>query len=150
MDSSKRPSSAPPGGFVWHLVSGIWSLIPECHDKAVKNYCLIQHSVDPGVQTLGSLPGKGKEIESSMIPLGSQGDDFDSDDSISAFEHNISDLLPSLKNEGVPTFPDNPTMECRSERQKKPSSCWNEVAGFVIEPPLLWQEEIYMWRVCGR
>lgn len=61
--------------------------------------------------------------------------DYESDESESEFEKSIRSMLPGLHSGPLEDQQPLPPGARRSERQKKPSSRWNEDAGFVLEPP---------------
>lgn len=66
---------------------------------------------------------------------GAQDEGFKSDDSISVFEHNLRELLLGFQEDRVVGQLEQHQVTKRSERQKKPSTKWNENAGFVAKVP---------------
>lgn len=61
--------------------------------------------------------------------------DIDSDNSVTEFERNIRKLLPCLHEESNTSKIGQSTGTKKSERQKKPSSRFNEEVGYLVEIP---------------
>lgn len=110
MDEKARPATNPPEGFHWQFLANIWVLAP----------VVVLKDSDKGVDSNDPNVSESEDIEEV----------YASDDS----RRSLKELLPGLKGGSSPTS-EVPKGVRKSERQKKPSSRWNEEAGFWAEPP---------------
>lgn len=51
------------------------------------------------------------------------------------FERNLREFMSGLKEDNPATVADKPKGARRSERPKKPSMRFNEISGYLLEPP---------------
>lgn len=115
------PSVVPPPGFSWKLLAGVWAMAPDITQTEVI-------SSEGGDHDAGGMGSQSIVRES---PTSSA----ESEDSVSDFERKLRVLLPDLPGAADDSTVDQPKGYRRSERPKKPSSRFNEDAGFVNEPP---------------
>lgn len=115
LNDHAKPTTVPPAGFQWQFLANVWVLAPVAVHKDI---------------------GKEGELGDSHVSESEDRDEeYESDEPIYEFERSIRELLPGLK-EGESSPPTDVAKGVRkSERHKKPSSRWNEEAGFVAEPP---------------
>lgn len=133
-DPSKPPSTfCPPPNFNWVFIHGVWTLVPT---KFVVD--ITSRSGEGGNSQSDNLEiwgcvNQGDELlhgnENDGGEIGDSSHSRPSDDSESDFEVKIRRLLQTGQ-----------TDDCnlgarRIERRKKPSSRWNEEAGFISQPP---------------
>lgn len=131
----------PPNGFKWQFIAGLWSLVPlvtpvsSAHLASVSPILEVPDSQVAPAGTVVDGPSREHPLEDSA----SGGDlpeiDSGTDDSESEFDKTIRLMLPGLCSGPSEDQQPLPPGARRSERQKKPSSRWNEDAGFVPEPP---------------
>ena len=138
----------------------MWSLVPIKYVDKFKeiNFCLedlrkdslddledehrevIPSSKPTREAHLEETPGVVSPKELEAQHLQEHQDDLDlaelvSSDSESEFERNSKKLLPDFCSEVSMTSQRQPSGTRRSERKRKPSSSWNENAGFLAQPP---------------
>lgn len=116
-DDSTIPDMEPPSAFKWQFLVGVRALVP----------ILPPAEVDNGANALKVLEGD----DTQSAQLVSHDTDLDSDDSMSEFERNLKELMPDLHS-GIETRTKGTR---KSERPKRPSSRFNEEAGFLAKPP---------------
>lgn len=104
-------------------MSGSWVLFPN------SAFRLVAEEGGPKVR----LEEAGEE-NTSMVN-DSQGETSEPDDSVDDFEHKLREILPSLQEDNSLASLEQPKGTRTSERKKKPSSKWNEDAGFLAELP---------------
>lgn len=63
--------------------------------------------------------------------------DIDLNDSITEFKSNLRELMPNFQSGNEAVSVDNLQETRKNERQKKPSSRFNEEAGYLVKPLIL-------------
>ncbi|KAH7669137.1 hypothetical protein IHE45_11G057900 [Dioscorea alata] len=139
---SSPPSLSIPG-YKWSLHSGSWCLLPIDLVLAVDPPQHGKDTIDSWANeevcdtNLGGQVGDIDCVPDTQLSFGSQSSSQDvANDSGSDFEAKIRKILPGSYGDANPDpvpAQEKPSLEGtrRSERHKKPSSRWNEVAGFV-------------------
>lgn len=115
LDGLALPNSVPPEGFQWQFLANVWVLAP--------------------VSSIKELGEEGELGGSHVSESEDRVEEYASDESIYEFERSMKELLPGLKVGDSSPTKEVPKSLRKSERHKKPSSRWNEEAGFVAEPP---------------
>ncbi|KAH7667215.1 Aldehyde dehydrogenase N-terminal protein [Dioscorea alata] len=134
---AQPPSNfSPPPNFNWVFLHGCWTLVPCIFTKEISTRSLQEEdSLQQGHIEIWNEENQVDDPEHIVQISEGSGHDGDSvesheyEDSESDFEEKIRRLLHT----GQAEDPAHGTR--RSERKKKPSSRWNEEAGFIPQPP---------------
>lgn len=126
-DESMKAELAPPAGFLWRFSAGVWVLYPSIVDSLGGSVASNKEPVQVDMLEVDKIPSDGDNCPSDI--------DVVSDDSVTEFERNLRELLPDLKESSSSGGLATPRGSRGSERQKRPSTRFNEESGFVPEPP---------------
>lgn len=131
------PDMEPPKGCYWVFLAGVWALLP-LHGQTVGNTLgthieVAQDDYQSVDKVSSEMANDDKVIESDIE--GASNNDVDSEDSVSEFERNLRELLPNFQGSSSTGITEFPKGSRRSERHKKPSTRFNEDAGYLPEPP---------------
>lgn len=121
-DDSALPDLVPPAGFSWEFIIGCWALKPVFKQPMISVDCVAKEASEQ--EDLHS-PSNVMETPDSL---------YESDDSVSEFERNLRELMPGMIGEPEPAAEKHTKGTKRSERPKKPSSRFNEEAGYIAKP----------------
>lgn len=125
---NNEPNLVPPDGFKWKFLAGTWAMVPALAG-------LVDGlSSEVHVDSMGGIKDTDCS-EGQLVDKVNLDSDPDCDDSFAEFESNLRVLLPNLPS-GVQNSSEDLGMGTRkSGRVKKPSSRFNEEAGYLPEPP---------------
>lgn len=110
----EKPNLTPPDGFLWHFLSGTWTMVPAIE-------------VEPDDDFRSSVGGKVVDRSDDQVSdRAIEETDLELDDSVTEFDFQ-SGLVSSPADSAIGTR--------KSELKKMPPSRFNEDAGFLLDPP---------------